>query len=107
MSNYDAVVQAVRSQFSYCNTDSVVEGAVSNAMSGMYSLPERIEDIFREYSRPSTVYQPKLFKDGNSWCALFGDNIACGVAGFGDSPANAFYDFDKQWHSKIEKESKV
>lgn len=28
-----------------------------------------------EYLRPSVVFKPTLSKDGNMWCALFGDNL--------------------------------
>ena len=54
-----------------------------------------------EYSRPSVVWKPKLFVDGNQWCALFGENLQDGVAGFGDSPANAMLDFDNAWSTKL------
>lgn len=58
------------------------------------------ESIFK--SRPSTRYNPKLFMDGNKWCALFGENLQDGVAGFGASPEEAFQAFDKAWFKKIE-----
>jgi len=52
-------------------------------------------------SRPSTRYKPKLSIDGNQWCALFGQNLQDGVAGFGDSPDEAYKDFDKKWFEKL------
>lgn len=62
-----------------------------------------------ERQRPSVVFKPSLFKDGNMWCALFGDNLQDGIAGFGTTPANAMYAFDQAWHdptgSKIIKEA--
>lgn len=48
-------------------------------------------------ARPSIVYKPKLFIDGNQWCALLGDNLQEGVAGFGKSPEKAMSDFDKNF----------
>jgi hypothetical protein len=58
-----------------------------------------------EYScilcRQSTIYKPKLSIDGNQWCALYGDNIQDGVAGFGDSPEKAYQDFDKNWVANL------
>lgn len=54
-----------------------------------------------EHMRPSTVYKPKLFIDGDEWCALFGENIQDGVAGFGKSPAKAMYAFDCAWEKEI------
>lgn len=52
-------------------------------------------------SSPSYLYKPRLFIDGNQWCALLGDNVQDGVAGFGASPAEAFESFDKAWHEKL------
>ena len=43
---------------------------------------------------PSTLYGPKLSKDGDQWCALLGENLQEGVAGFGDTPQEAFTAFD-------------
>ena len=30
-----------------------------------------------------------VFMDGNLWCALLGDNLQDGLAGFGETPAEA------------------
>ena len=45
--------------------------------------------------------KPTLKIDGNEWCALYGENIQDGVAGFGKSPALAMIDFDKNWTEKL------
>lgn len=37
---------------------------------------------------------PKIFKDGDEWCVLLGDNIQDGVAGFGKTPNLAYTDFE-------------
>lgn len=50
---------------------------------------------------PSAVFKPRLFIDGNQWCALYGENIQDGVAGFGDSPADACAAFDAAWFKKL------
>ena len=50
---------------------------------------------------PSYIFRPQLSIDGNKWCALYGDNLQDGVAGFGDSPAEAYADFDLKWHEKL------
>ncbi len=46
---------------------------------------EELEHIIR------TVYATgaKLSKDGSEWCYLLGDNIQCGVCGFGPTPMAA------------------
>lgn len=55
------------------------------------------EDVERERARPFVLLRPRMFPDGDQWCALYGDNLQDGVAGFGDTPANAAVDFDVQW----------
>lgn len=51
-----------------------------------------------ETMRPCVIFKPVLSKDGNMWCALFGDNLQEGVAGFGESPRAAMYAFDLAWN---------
>lgn len=50
-----------------------------------------------EQMRPSVVFKPTLSRDGNVWCALFGDNLQEGVAGFGETPSHAMAAFDTAW----------
>lgn len=54
-----------------------------------------------EWSRPSVVYRPRIFMDGDKWCALYGENIQDGVCGFGDSPAKAMEEFDTNWAASL------
>ena len=43
----------------------------------------------------------KIYPDGDKWCCLYGDTIQEGVAGFGDNPNAAAYDFESNWfHQK-------
>jgi len=46
---------------------------------------------------PALLWRPRLFIDGNQWCALYGDNLQDGVAGFGDTPDKAMRNFDLNW----------
>ena len=55
------------------------------------------EDVERERARPFMLLRPKMFPDGNQWCALYGENLQEGVAGFGDTPAKAATQFDVEW----------
>lgn len=48
---------------------------------------------------PSVLYRPTLSADGTKWCALLGENLQEGVAGFGDTPAEAMADFDKAFNN--------
>ena len=52
---------------------------------------------------PSYMLKPRLFIDGNQWCALLGENVHDGVAGFGDSPELAYRAFDEAWRECLPK----
>jgi hypothetical protein len=62
---------------------------------------ESAREAAAEYVRPSAVFKPRLSIDGDQWCALYGENLQDGVAGFGDSPADAMRDFDRNWAAKL------
>lgn len=49
---------------------------------------------------PHAIYRPQIFQDGNAWCALLGRDIAVGVVGWGDTPAEAMAAFDVAWTTK-------
>ena len=38
-----------------------------------------------EYNLFSMLH-PKVSRDGNQWCVLYGDDLMTGIAGFGDTP---------------------
>lgn len=46
---------------------------------------------------PHVLMRPRVYPDGNMWCALYGENLQEGVAGFGPTPAAACDDFDRNW----------
>lgn len=52
--------------------------------------------------KPHYLYKPTLSMDGDQWCALYGENLQDGVAGFGKSPEEAMEDFDKNWRKKLQ-----
>lgn len=54
-----------------------------------------------ERKRPCVLFRPSISMDGNMWCALYGDNLQDGVAGFGPSPEAAMADFDTNWRAHI------
>lgn len=39
------------------------------------------------------AFKPKILKDGDKWCCLYGENLQQGVAAFGETPMNAVYNF--------------
>lgn len=65
---------------------------------------EAVTQAAYEQMRPAVVFKPRVFRDGNQWCALLGDNLQEGVCGFGDSPADATYAFDKEWNTPIKEQ---
>ncbi len=58
-------------------------------------------DAMKHAKRPSTLYKPGLSIDGNLWCALWGENLQDGVAGFGKSPEAALLAFDEDWVKEL------
>lgn len=48
-------------------------------------------------SASHVLMRPRVFPDGDQWCALYGEDLQMGVAGFGDTPAAACADFDRNW----------
>lgn len=58
-------------------------------------------EVAREMQRPCVLFKPRIRIDGNKWCALYGENLQDGVAGFGDSPALAMDAFDAEWHKSL------
>lgn len=53
-----------------------------------------------EQSSAFLMLRPRLFVDGDQWCALYGENLQDGVAGFGDTPDKAMRNFDLNWHEQ-------
>ena len=76
---------------------SMAMNAISHAAT---MVQHGILQIFSEYGEASVIYKPRLFKDGDQWCALYGDNIQEGVVGFGDCPARAMYNFNASWNGR-------
>jgi len=78
--------------------------AVNNNFGGASYLwqhaQQEIYAVSHEMQRPSVLYRPALSMDGNKWCALYGADLMHGVAGFGDTAANAMADFDKNWREQ-------
>lgn len=49
--------------------------------------------------RPSVLYRPTLSADGDMWCALLGEDLQVGLAGFGETPAKAMAAFDEAFRN--------
>lgn len=46
---------------------------------------------------PHVRMRPRVFQDGNMWCALYGENLMEGVSAFGKTPHQATEAFDLVW----------
>ena len=100
---YQAVYDAARSRISGCDTRSAFTDAAREAFDISWQksqLTEAIQIVAGEMQRPSVLYRPSIERDGNKWCALYGPNLMQGVCGYGDTPAEAMADFDKNWASQ-------
>lgn len=42
----------------------------------------------------AVVLRARIFKDGNKWCCLYGEDLQVGISGFGDTPERAVEDFE-------------
>lgn len=58
---------------------------------------EAIDILIGAYNRPSAIFRPTLTVDGNMYCALYGEDLMQGCAGFGETAEAAMADFDKNW----------
>jgi hypothetical protein len=104
MSDYQAIYDAVRSKIIGGNVADATERAIRDVCDASHAiacLQQEFSLAAYEMARPSTVLRPAISIDGNKWCALYGANLQDGVAGFGDSPAEAFAEFDKAWQARL------
>lgn len=106
--SYQAIYDAVRSRISGGDISQAAEAALREAFGhATHLIPQSVWNVENEAiaaaqaaQRPSVLFRPKLSRDGNQWCAIYGDDLMEGVCGFGDSPAEAMTDFDKNWTAK-------
>ncbi|MDE2469463.1 MAG: hypothetical protein KGL35_12130 [Bradyrhizobium sp.] len=97
---YQAIYDAVRSRISNGNIGDAVRDVLRDAFDISHAravIQQEIVCAAQEMQRPSVLYRPSLRADGAKWCALYGDDLAQGIAGFGDTPAEAMIDFDQNW----------
>lgn len=60
-----------------------------------------VQNLYSERDRPFHHMRPKLFLDGDRWCALYGENLQDGLCGFGKSASEAASDFDVAFYKKL------
>lgn len=105
--NYQAIYDAVRSKISGGNLTDVAREVMRDAFDFSYARECMVQEfsfswanVSDDMRRPSVLYRPILSAAGSSWCALLGENLQVGVAGFGDTPAEAMAAFDKAFLSE-------
>lgn len=97
---YQAVYDAVSNRIGRPDWDGAITRALDFSIV-QQRMHEAVGIIECEQTRPSVLYKPSIKIDGAAWCALYGENIQDGVAGFGASPAEAMRDFDANWQKQI------
>jgi hypothetical protein len=104
MDSYQPIYEAVRSRISNGDVGDAVERAMQSANLSHYfaMATESIRCVAAEHERPCVLFRPKVFIDGDAWCALYGENLQDGVAGFGGSPAEAMRAFDSAWMERLD-----
>lgn len=55
------------------------------------------EAHIQQAEKDFNVPKPNVYLDGDSWCALHGEDLQVGVAGFGDTPEEAVAEYEKNW----------
>lgn len=103
MDSYQDIYDATRSKISCGDVDEAIRSLIRDMNLGHYvdQAMWAYKEAAAEQMRPCVLLNPKLCIDGDKWCALYGDNIQDGVAGFGNSPSDAMHDFDKAYHTNL------
>jgi len=109
MEAYQPIYDAVRSRIGNGDVGAAIAQAMRDANLSHHAemAANAVQCAAAEYERPSVLFRPNVFIDGNQWCALYGDNLQDGVGGFGDSPAKATRDFDRAWQKDLTPSAKA
>lgn len=67
--------------------------------SGEVDSRERCDDCAYAEENPKVI---KLFRDGNLWCVLYGENIQEGICVFGETQFKALREFADTWQSEVD-----
>lgn len=61
------------------------------------AMVQSFQETQTDLAAPHVKMRPKVYKDGDQWCCLYGENLMEGVCGFGATPAAACAAFDAEW----------
>ena len=104
---YDATYVAISRAVGNCDISAAVTAAIQSTGIEIHvyniasAFQNSIWNIESEMCRPSVLYRPRLSIDGDQYCALYGENLQDGVAGFGQTPAEAMSQFDIAWRQAL------
>ena len=106
MDTYQPIYDAVRSCIRNGDVGAAVEMAFRNADLGNFAGQAlyAVQRATEEYERPCVVFKARLYRDGDQWCAIVGDDLQAGCAAYGESPSLAMRNFDTEWFKKTAKE---
>lgn len=77
--------------------EEISRRTIDNLAASFSGVSGAFESAASDMTKPHVLMRPQVFMDGNSWIALYGENIQEGVTGCGDSPYLACVDFDRHW----------
>ena len=100
---YQAIYDAVRSRISNGDVGHYVERAALQSFDISWQKEHAQQEIYavsHEWQRPSVLFRPTISLDGNMYCALYGEDLMAGCAGFGETMAAAMANFDNNWVSQ-------
>ena len=101
--SYQAIYDAVRSRISGGNISEAIRDVAFHAfdISHMKAMLQQDFSIAaQEMQRPSVLFKPSIALDGNMYCALYGEDLMQGCAGFGETVEAAMRDFDTNWYKQ-------
>jgi len=101
---YQAIYDAVRSRIINGDIGAAIESSIRdcNLSHAIDCANNAVQIAVAQYERPSVLFRPNIYIDGNQWCAIYGVDVQSGVAGFGDSPSMAMLEFDREWDRHID-----
>lgn len=78
--------------------DSAASARAANEVAwAMHGFVNQVIQVAQLQMSPHVLLKPRLCIDGDQWCALYGENLQSGIAGFGDTPERAMLDFDQNY----------
>ena len=102
--SFQAIYEGVRSRITGCDAREAIREAISPhfdfANYAIRCVQQELEGAASDMRQPHVLMRPKIYLDGDQWCALYGESLQDGVAGFGKSPEQAMIAFDVAWRKE-------